>query len=72
MSGPLLNLPRYTNTNLFTPDRLLGLGLNKDEGDQVSINSEVDYETDIVEELLSELRNWAEDIDSTLTLIASS
>ena len=68
MSGPLLNLPRYTNTNLFTPDRLLGLGLNKDEGDQVSINSEVDYETDIVEELLSELlRNWAEAIK---TLIA--
>ena len=63
MSGPLLNLPRYTNTNLFTPDRLLGLGLNKDEGDQVSINLEVDYKTDVVEELLSELlSNWAEAI----------
>ena len=34
--------------------RLLGMGLNKDEGDQVSIKSEVDYETDIVEELLSD------------------
>ena len=46
--------------------RLLGMGLNKDEGDQVSINSEVDY--DIVEEQQSELlRNWAEAIK---TLIA--
>ena len=44
------------------------MGLNKDEGDQVSINSEVDYETDIVEELLSErFRDWAEAIK---TLIA--
>ena len=53
------------------------MGLNKDEGDQVSINSEVDYETDIIEKLLSELlRNWAEAIKplivSKLTSIASS